>query len=72
MAKKIKIKEIVEKNNEYFLKFDNENVNFEKLMSLIEEKKARYSPKEDGLYYFEDILKFLYWYKGEEVLNGKI
>ncbi|MDX8336789.1 DEAD/DEAH box helicase [Candidatus Cetobacterium colombiensis] len=72
LAKELKIKEIVEKNNEYFLKFDNENVNFEKLMSLIEEKKARYSPKEDGLYYFEDILKFLYWYKGEEVLDGKI
>jgi hypothetical protein len=41
-------------------------------MKLIEEKKARYSQKEGGLYYFEDILKFLYWYKGDDDLNEKV
>ena len=71
LAKDLKIEEIVEKDEEYFLKF-NDYVNFEKLMKLIEEKKARYSQKEGGLYYFEDILKFLYWYKGDDDLNEKV
>lgn len=72
LAKDLKIEEIVEKDEEYFLKFNNDYVNFEKLMKLIEEKKARYSQKEGGLYYFEDILKFLYWYKGDDDLNEKV
>ncbi|MEG0645426.1 MAG: TRCF domain-containing protein, partial [Cetobacterium sp.] len=72
LAKDLKIEEIVEKDGEYFLKFNNDYVNFEKLMKLIEEKKARYSQKENGLYYFEDILKFLYWYKGDDGYNEKV
>ena len=72
LAKDLKIEEIVEKDEEYFLKFNNDYVNFEKLMKLIEEKKARYSQKEGELYYFEDILKFLYWYKGDDDLNEKV
>lgn len=72
LAKELKIEEIVEKEGEYFLKFNNEHVNFDKLMKLIGDKKARYSQKEGGLYYFEDILNFLYWYKGDGELNEKV
>ena len=72
LAKELRIEEIVQKENEYFLKFNNEHINFEKIMELIGEKKARYSQKEEGLYYFEDILKFLYWYKGDDGLNEKV
>ena len=72
LAKELKIQEIVQKDSEYFLKFDNDYINFEKIMNLIEEKKARYSQKDGGLYYFEDILKFLYWYKGDDDLNEKV
>ena len=72
LAKELKIQEIVQKDSEYFLKFDNDYINFEKIMNLIEKKKARYSQKDSGLYYFEDILKFLYWYKGDDDLNEKV
>lgn len=66
LAKELKIKEIQKNDNEVFYKFDNNFVNFEKLMKLIEEKEARYSQKDGGLYSNKDILEFLYWYRGAE------
>ena len=66
LAKELKIKEIQKNDNEVFYKFDNNFVNFEKLMKLIEEKEARYSQKDGGLYSNKDILEFLYWYRGDE------
>ncbi|MGL5001267.1 MAG: DEAD/DEAH box helicase [Cetobacterium sp.] len=72
LSKELKIKEIDKKNNEYFYKFDNDFVNFKKLLELIDRKEAKYSQKDGGLYSEKDVLEFLYWYKEEGELNGKI
>ncbi|MGL4988110.1 MAG: DEAD/DEAH box helicase [Cetobacterium sp.] len=66
LAEELKIKEIKKLNDEYFYKFDNKYVNFEKLMKIINKKEARYSQKDDGIYSSKDILNFLNWYKEEE------
>ncbi|MGL5376718.1 MAG: DEAD/DEAH box helicase, partial [Cetobacterium sp.] len=66
LAEELKIKEIKKLNDEYFYKFDNKYVNFEKLMKIINKKEARYSQKDDGIYSNKDILDFLNWYKEEE------
>ncbi|MGL5961004.1 MAG: hypothetical protein ACRCZ0_03490, partial [Cetobacterium sp.] len=66
LAEELKIKEIKKLNDEYFYKFDNKYVNFEKLMKIINKKEARYSQKDDGIYSNKDILDFLNWYKKEE------
>ncbi|MGL4971012.1 MAG: transcription-repair coupling factor [Cetobacterium sp.] len=66
LAKELKIKEIQKVDEEILYKFDNNFVNFEKLMKLIEKKEARYSQKDGGLYSQKDILEFLYWYRGDE------
>ncbi|MGL5983698.1 MAG: TRCF domain-containing protein, partial [Cetobacterium sp.] len=72
LSKELKIKEIDKKNNEYFYRFDNDFVNFKKLLELIDRKEAKYSQKDNGLYSEKDVLEFLYWYKEEGELNGKI
>ncbi|MGL5985180.1 MAG: DEAD/DEAH box helicase, partial [Cetobacterium sp.] len=56
LAEELKIKEIKKLNDEYFYKFDNKYVNFEKLMKIINKKEARYSQKDDGIYSNKDIL----------------
>lgn len=66
LAKKLGIVEISKLDSEIFIKFDNEHIQFEKIVSLIELKKAKYSPKDDGIYYRGEILEFLKWYEGEE------
>ncbi|MEG1182698.1 transcription-repair coupling factor, partial [Cetobacterium sp.] len=64
LAKKLKIIEILKTNSEIFIKFDNEYIQFEKIMKLIELKKARYSSKDNGIFYKGEILEFLKWYEG--------
>lgn len=66
-AKTLNIVQIKEEENETFIKFNTNYVNMEKIMKLIEEKKARYSQKESGLYFSGSALEFLKEYeKGEE------
>ncbi|MEG1583198.1 MAG: transcription-repair coupling factor [Cetobacterium sp.] len=67
LAKKLKIIEILKTNSEIFIKFDNEYIQFEKIMKLIELKKARYSSKDNGIFYKGEILEFLKWYEGEDI-----
>ncbi|MEG2960729.1 MAG: transcription-repair coupling factor [Cetobacterium sp.] len=67
LAKKLKIIEILKTNSEIFIKFDNEYIQFEKIMKLIEVKKARYSSKENGIFYKGEILEFLKWYEGDDI-----
>lgn len=55
----IYIRKIDEK---YLIKFNNENVNFDKLYQLIGTGKASYSQKDKGIYYGGDILEFITWY----------
>ncbi|MGL5053444.1 MAG: DEAD/DEAH box helicase [Cetobacterium sp.] len=72
LSKELKIKEIEKKGEEYFYKFDNDYVNFKKLVELIDIKEARYSQKDGGLYSEKDVLDFLYWYKGKGVSDERI
>ncbi|MEG2437138.1 MAG: transcription-repair coupling factor [Cetobacterium sp.] len=67
LAKKLKIIEILKTNSEIFIKFNNEYIQFEKIMKLIEVKKARYSSKENGIFYKGEILEFLKWYEGDDI-----
>ncbi|MEG0068946.1 MAG: transcription-repair coupling factor [Cetobacterium sp.] len=67
LAKKLKIIEILKTNSEIFIKFDNEYIQFEKIMKLIELKKARYSSKDNGIFYKGEILEFLKWYEGDDI-----
>ncbi|MEG0137129.1 MAG: hypothetical protein RR682_14145 [Cetobacterium sp.] len=62
-----KIIEILKTNSEIFIKFNNEYIQFEKIMKLIEVKKARYSSKENGIFYKGEILEFLKWYEGDDI-----
>lgn len=61
-ANELKIEKIQEQDEEILIKFNKENIKFEKIMMLIENKKARYSQKEEALYYFDNIEKFLDFY----------
>lgn len=67
LAKKLKIIEILKTNSEIFIKFDNEYIQFEKIMKLIELKRARYSSKDNGIFYKGEILEFLRWYEGDDI-----
>ena len=66
-AKTLNIVQIKEEEDETFIKFNTNYINMEKIMKLIEEKKARYSQKENGLYFSGSALEFLKEYeRGEE------
>lgn len=68
IAKELRIIEISERDDEYFIKFDNEKIDFDKIMNLIELKKIKYLQKEGGVLYSGDIFEFFRLYKGENIL----
>ena len=68
IAKELRIIEISERDDEYFIKFDKEKIDFDKIMNLIELKKIKYLQKEGGVLYSGDIFEFFRLYKGENIL----
>lgn len=68
IAKELRIIEISERDDEYFIKFDNEKIDFDKIMNLIELKKIKYLQKEGGVLHSGDIFEFFRLYKGENIL----
>lgn len=74
---KIKIKarengilEIEENESDIFIKFENKLVDFEKIMDLIKEKKAKYLQEKGGIIFLGKIDEFFSLYEGVEENEG--
>ena len=66
MARKLHVESLVYKEDGYYIKFNRERVNFEKLHELIAAGRIKYIPKTESIFYKGDILEFLKKLKDDE------